>query len=306
VNYGTLRDAGYQGEGFFTVRLGGTKSTITVNIKRPDGSTIKEEVNVGGFTVQVFLSENDTLQTAAQKINEALKYNYTSEALGAPYYQSVPIYGADGSTIIGYENQLVTPSQEIVMGTATVQNGRIVLTSAFNDAYTSEIPLLVQDSSGLLRTLGLNDRYTMMSQIGISTGTSSGDIGINAKTGLLDFEVDKFMEALTTDPDAVADLVVTYMKEMDNYLTSLSSSSQAEFSSGVVGIQGQVSSAIDRLRSEITSINKVLSEADRRLELKADALYRSFSVAEAALGRLSQQAAWLASVTSSLSGNNNS
>ena len=302
--YGTLGDAGFSGEGFFTVRLGGTKSTITVDIKLPDGSTKKEEANIGGFAVQVFLSENDTLQNAAEKINEALKYNYTSDELGAPYYQTVPVYGADGTTIIGYENKLITPSQEIVMGKAEVRNGRIVLTSGYNSP-GSEIPLMVQDSSGILRHLGLNDRYTMLSQVGISTGTSSGNIGVNAKTGVLEFDVEKFMEALTTDPEAVADLMVSNMNEMDKYLTSLSSSAQYEFAPGVVGIQGRVSSAIDQLRQEINGINKYLADADRRLEAKADALYRTFSAAETALARLSEQAAWLASVTSALSGNNN-
>jgi flagellar capping protein FliD len=302
--YGTLGDAGFRGDGTFSVRLGGAKSTITVDIRMPDGSLKKEEANIGGFAVQVNLSENDTLQNAAEKINEALKYMYTSDELGTPYYQSVPIYGADGTTIIGYENKLIIPSQEIVMGRAEVRNGRIVLTSAFNSP-DSEIPLMVQDSSGALKYLGLNDRYTMLSQIGISTGASTGNIGTNAKTGILEFDTDKFMEALTIDPESVADLMVSSMKEMDKYLTSLSSTAQAEFSPGVVGIQGRVSSAIDQLRQEINGINKYLADADRRLEVKADALYRTFSAAEVALGKLSQQAAWLASVTNALSGNNN-
>ncbi|MCL1940528.1 MAG: flagellar filament capping protein FliD, partial [Synergistaceae bacterium] len=303
--YGTLGEAGFRGDGFFTVRLGGAKSTITVDIKRPDGTTIKEEANIGGFAVQVFLSENDTLYTAAEKINEALKYNYTSDELGVPYYLTVPVYGTDGTTIIGYENQLVTPSQEIVMGTAVVRNGRIVLTSGFNNPTTGEIPLMVQDSSGATRYLGINDRYTMLSQIGISTGASTGNIGTNAKTGFLEFDVEKYMDALKTDPDAVADLLVSNMKDMDSYLTSLSSTAQAEFAPGVVGVQGRVSSAIDQLRQEINGINKYLADADRRLEAKADALYRQFSAAESVLAKLSEQAAWLASVTSALSGNNN-
>ncbi|MCL2146828.1 MAG: flagellar filament capping protein FliD [Synergistaceae bacterium] len=302
--YGTLGDAGFKGEGFFTVRLGGAKSTITVDIRQPDGSLKKEEANIGGFAVQVFLSENDTLQNAAEKINEALKYNYTSEELGTPYYQTVPVYGTDGTTIIGYENKLITPSQEIVMGRAEVRNGKIVLTSSYNSP-GSEIPLMVQDSSGILRYLGLNDRYTMLSQVGISTGASTGNIGTNAKTGFLEFDTDKFMEALTTDAEAVADLMVSNMNEMDKYLTSLSSSAQYEFAPGVVGMQGRVSSAIDQLRQEINGINKYLADADRRLEAKADSLYRTFSAAETALAKLSEQASWLATVTSALSGNNN-
>ena len=302
--YGTLGDAGFRGDGAFTIRLGGAKSTITVDIRLPDGSLKKEEINTGGFAVQVNLSENDTLENAAEKINEALKYSYTSDALGAPYYQSVPVYGADGTTIIGHENKLISPSQEIVMGTAAVKNGSIVLTSGFNTA-GSEIPLMVQDGSGTLKYLGLNDRYTMLSQIGISTGSSSGSIGVNAKTGILEFDTDKFMEALTADADAVSDLLVSNMKEMDKYLTSLASSAQYEFAPGVVGIQGRVASAINQLQQEINGINKYLSDADRRLEAKADALSRSFSAAEVAISKLSQQAEWLAGVTSSLSGNNN-
>jgi len=304
ILYGTLGDTGFRGEGFFTVRLGGAKSTITVDIRLPDGSLKKEEANIGGFAVHVFLSEYDTLESAKDKLNEALKYNYTSDALGVSYYQSVPIYGADGTTIIGQENKLITPSQEIVMGKAEVKNGRIVLTSGFNDP-SSEIPLMVQDSSGLLRHLGLNDRYTMLSQVGISTGASTGNVGTNAKSGFLEFDVEKYMEALKTDPESVADLMVSNMKDMDKYLSSLSSSSQAEFASGVVGIEGRVSSAIDQLRQEISGINKYLTNADRRLEAKADALYRAFSAAETNLSKLSQQAAWLASVTNMLSGNNN-
>jgi flagellar hook-associated protein 2 len=304
--YGTLGDAGFRGEGMFTVRLGGANSKITVDIKQPDGTTKKEEINVGGFTVQVLLSENDTLQNAAEKINEALKYNYTSEELGTPHYQTVPIYAANGTTIIGYENKLITPSREIVMGKAEVKNGQIVLTSAFNQATAemSEIPLLIQDSSGVLRYLGLNDRYTMLSQVGISTGASTGNIGANAKSGLLEFDINKFMEALKTDPDAVSDLLVSNMKEMDTYLTSLSSSAQHEFAPGAIGIQGRVSSAIDRLRQEINGINKYLADADRRLEFKAEALYSKFSAAETAIAKLSKQAEWLASITNVLSGNN--
>jgi len=193
------------------------------------------------------------------------------------------------------------------MGTAEVRNGRIVLTSAFNDPLNNgEIPLMVQDSSGVLRYIGLNDRYTILSQVGISTGASTGEIGTNAKSGFLDFEVEKFMETLRTDSDAVADIMVAYMKEMDTFLTNLSSTAQTEFAPGVVGVQGSVSSAIDQLRQQINGINKYLADADRRLEMKADALYRSFSAAENALARLAQQASWLASVQGMLSGNNNS
>lgn len=291
VMYGTFGDAGLQKDGNFTIRLGGEKATISIELVHPNGTKEMEDAAIGGFVVPITISPDDTLESATKKINDALQYQYTSREKLVPVYVIDPKTGKQ--SISGYKTRDQI-TQTIPMGKAEVKNGRIVLTSAFNET-GKEIPLMVQDSSGVLKYLGLNDKYTMISQVGLSTGVSKGEIGTNAKSGFLEFDTDKFMKAMTEDADAVADLMVTNMKEMDKYLTSLASQAQKEFAPGVVGYQGKVAGRIDQMRQEITSINKYLADADRRLEDKADALYRKFSAAEKSLALLSQQAASMSS-----------
>jgi flagellar hook-associated protein 2 len=113
------------------------------------------------------------------------------------------------------------------------------------------------------------------------------------------------MEALRNDPDGVAAIMNTVMTQMDEYVGNMVAASQVEVGSTVVP-KGRIAGQITTWQAEITTIDKRISESEARLQLRARGLYEQFAQAEVNLAKLQQQASWLASVVSQLSGSSGS
>ncbi|NLB84462.1 MAG: flagellar hook protein, partial [Synergistaceae bacterium] len=88
---------------------------------------------------------------------------------------------------------------------------------------------------------------------------------------------------------------------MDSTIGNMVDASQVEVGS-TTAPKGRVASQISMWQSEITTINKRITDFERRLDIRARGLYDSFAQAEVRLAALQQQSSWLASVVSQLSG----
>jgi len=219
-------------------------------------------VTVGVRTATIEVTPSDTLQTIAGKINSSYEMNHDPQGRTYP----------------------------IRMASAKVVNNQLVIEASPNRKFS------LAASDGVLDTLGLGTPFSLLSQIGIST--ESTDYG---KSGKLEFNTDKFMDALRNDPDGVAAIMNTVMTQMDEYAGNMVDASQVEVGSTVVP-KGRIASQITTWQTEIATIDKRISESEARLELRARGLYEQFAQAEVNLAKLQQQASWLASVVSQLSG----
>lgn len=142
----------------------------------------------------------------------------------------------------------------------------------------------------------LLDGFSQLSQIGITT--ESIDYG---KSGKLEFDTDKFMAAMTEDPQSVADLVNGVANKFESYLANMVDAVPVAI--GVsTALRGRVPSQIQNLQEQIQSIDKRIADFEERLSIRQRGLYERFSQMENTLAQLNQQASWLASVLGILSG----
>lgn len=142
----------------------------------------------------------------------------------------------------------------------------------------------------------LLDGFSQLSQIGITT--ESIDYG---KSGKLEFDTDKFMAAMTEDPQSVADLVNGVANKFESYLANMVDAVPVAIG-GSTALRGRVPSQIQNLQEQIQSIDKRIADFEERLSIRQRGLYERFSQMENTLAQLNQQASWLASVLGILSG----
>jgi len=220
------------------------------------------ELTVGVRTAQIEVTPSDTLSTIASKINTS--YEMLHDEQGRTY--------------------------PIPMASAKVVNNQLVIEASPGRKFS------LSASDDVLDTLGLGTPFTLLSQLGIST--ESADYG---KSGKLEFDTDKFMEALREDPEGVAAIMNTMMTSMDDYIGNMVDTSQVQVGD-TTAPKGRIASQIYTFRSEITTLDKRISDLERRLEVRARGLYESFANAEVHLAKLQQQASWLSSTLSQLTG----
>ena len=220
------------------------------------------ELTVGVRTAQIEVTPSDTLSTIASKINTS--YEMLHDEQGRTY--------------------------PIPMASAKVVNNQLVIEASPGRKFS------LSASDDVLDTLGLGTPFTLLSQLGIST--ESADYG---KSGKLEFDTDKFMEALREDPEGVAAIMNTMMTSMDDYIGNMVDTSQVQVGD-TTAPKGRIASQIYTFRSEITTLDKRISDLERRLEVRARGLYESFANAEVRLAKLQQQASWLSSTLSQLTG----
>jgi flagellar hook-associated protein 2 len=159
-------------------------------------------------------------------------------------------------------------------------------------------PILWQAKAHLRQIVAdplLLDGFSQLSQIGITT--ESIDYG---KSGRLEFDTDKFMAAMTEDPQSVADLVNGVANKFESYLANMVDAVPVTIG-GSTAPRGRVPSQIQNLQEQIRSIDKRIADFEERLSIRQRGLYEQFSQMENTLARLNQQASWLASVLGILS-----
>jgi len=225
-------------------------------------STSTFELTVGVRTARIEVTPSDTLASIASKINSSY------EMLHDPEGRTYPI----------------------PMASAKVVNNQLVIEASPGRKFS------LAGDGGALEAVGLGTPFPLLSQLGITT--ESADYG---KSGKLEFDQEKFMEALRKDPDGVAAIMTTVMSSMDDYIDGMVNTSQQQVGTATVP-KGRIAGQIYAYQSEITSIDKRISDLERRLEVRARGLYESFARSEVRLAELQQQAQWLASVVTQLQG----
>jgi flagellar hook-associated protein 2 len=122
--------------------------------------------------------------------------------------------------------------------------------------------------------------YGSFNQIGVSLD----------QTGQLKFDRDKFISALEADPAKVQDVVST----------GLAATLAAEGKDATNVVDGSLTLAIQGRKAKVDDLNDRIADWDVRLKTRQEALQRQFTNLEVALGKLKDQAQWLAGQISSL------
>ena len=147
-----------------------------------------------------------------------------------------------------------------------------------------------------LNALKMNYTYKGLYQIGIST--TSDDYG---KSGELEFDSSKFMEALEDNPDEVQSLMLSFTSQIDTWTKSMLTSSGET--------SGVITREIENLESQISRIDEYLEDYQDRLDRQEEMLRSKYSSAEQTLATLTQKASSIAAILNTLNGasaNNNS
>jgi flagellar hook-associated protein 2 len=171
---------------------------------------------------------------------------------------------------------------------ASVTEGRLTL--------SGKEGVTVADPGNFLSRTGLRT-VSQASQIGIFT--EEANFG---KSGKLDFSTDDLMAALTADPNQVAEFASQLMGKLDVFIGNMVDATTVQVGT-TVAVKGKVAGQIQTWQSEISNLDKRISDFQARLEQKRMRLLAQFSAAETNLAKLNEQLSWLASVNSVMTGN---
>jgi flagellar hook-associated protein 2 len=171
---------------------------------------------------------------------------------------------------------------------ASVTEGRLTL--------SGKEGVTVADPGNFLSRTGLRT-VSQASQIGIFT--EEANFG---KSGKLDFSTDDLMAALTADPNQVAEFASQLMGKLDVFIGDMVDATTVQVGT-TVAVKGKVAGQIQTWQSEISNLDKRISDFQARLEQKRMRLLAQFSAAETNLAKLNEQLSWLASVNSVMTGN---
>jgi flagellar capping protein FliD len=261
-------------------------------------------VTVGARTLRVPVSPNDTLQSIADWINKPfldpanLPSGFSPEDHGFVYayeeYEKKNLY----LNPLFYDPE--GRRYPIPFINARVVDNKLELSKGDGEV---DRPVRLGGSNAVLSALGLNYEYTTLSQVGIALPSTGGTLTDAAKNGELEFDTSKFMKAIEANPDDVALVFNSFAGQMQTYLDDMVKTSQKEVA-GTVMVQGSVAREMNHIDDQIRSIDRYLTDFERRLQTKQQSLFDQFSRAEVAMGKLLQQASWLASVTQQLQSGN--
>ncbi|MBQ7069313.1 MAG: flagellar filament capping protein FliD, partial [Synergistaceae bacterium] len=239
-------------------------------------------LRIGSTFSDITIDPSDTLETIAAKINDDTA---TAQARNLHY-------DSNGQKL---EDALLK---------ATVEQDKLVISSSGNDEITIS-------GTAAMNALKMNYTYKGVYQLGIGVNanatlgsTSTVDL-TKAESGELEFNTDKFMEALEDNPDETQELMLMYANSMDNWVKSMTTASNDEYGSPT----GSLSREIKNLENEISDIDEYLEKYQERLDRMEESLRTKYAAAEQRISKLSQQASAIASILQQLSnsgGNNNS
>lgn len=145
-----------------------------------------------------------------------------------------------------------------------------------------------------------DDTFNMLYQIGIST--EEADFG---KSGKLEFDTDKFMEAMATDSDSVQKLVKTISESLDTQFDSVVSTSTVAIGDTSTK-EGRIPSQINVWENEVTQLQQRIKDYEERITTQQLNMYKQYAAMEEQMTKLNYQASSLSSTFSSLAASGNS
>ena len=278
-------------------------TAISTDAVDSDGniSTSKKEL---GLDVQI-VDGQLVIKTASTVSGPGSETHTMSRTVGQTYDQlafvpdtSPPINGAmtvtSGSTT--YEENVdykletfVNASGVLESHIAWLSSGKSPTPGTNYDIYyeyeAAAVGFTTIPDSGNLSGLDLHYDSSSIQLSSLGFTTESTDYG---KSGLMEFDQEKFFEAIKTDPDMVSNVMLSFMDKMDAYIGNLVDSSNIVVG-GTIVTKGRFAAALNSIDSEVASLNEQITKLEKQLEAKQTALYKQYSDMEQAIQTLNAQ-----------------
>jgi flagellar hook-associated protein 2 len=167
----------------------------------------------------------------------------------------------------------------------------------FGDSLLSNIQDRLRNA--LTSPIGSNPSLNLMSQIGISTGatTGSGTLNQDAVNGKLVIDDDKLDAALASDPKSVQTLLGGTLGT-NGFAQLIDNSLDPEVQAG-----GDFDTLISQANSQVSDYADQISDWDQRLSDQQDRLKAQFAAMESALSKSQTTQSWLTSQIAGLQAN---
>ena len=144
-----------------------------------------------------------------------------------------------------------------------------------------------QGEDNIVAKLGFHLSTSNATVTGVGLATEAADYG---KSGLLEFDSAKLMDAMKDDPKNLSDLMTNFMRDFDALIGNFVDSS-GSLIGGQVVTKGRIASKTQSIDSEISELNKRISTLDRRLVDRQKSLYQQYTAMETAMAKLNAQMA---------------
>lgn len=200
---------------------------------------------------------------------------------------SEPTYYQEGSD---YEIQTsVTDNGTLQSKIVWLQGGKAPSSGSsykvLYDYNPSAINYEMISGSGNLNGLDLHYDTSNVSLSTMGITTSAEERG---KTGKLEFDSEKFFEAIKGDSQQVSNVMLTFMRDLDSYIGNLVDSSQMLVAGSVV-TKGRIAGALNKIDNEVSTLNDRIVKLEKDLKAKQTALYKQYSDMEVAMQKLNAQ-----------------
>jgi flagellar hook-associated protein 2 len=147
-----------------------------------------------------------------------------------------------------------------------------------------------------LSFLNLHHDASKLSLSNLGITTESLDYG---KSGYIEFDSEKFLAMMESDPDIAGGAMLSFMRDFDTYIGNLVDSSQT-LVAGQIVTKGRIATALKTIDSEQTTLNDRITKLNNQLEEKQTALYKQYSDMEVAIQKLNAQMSSLSSYLSNM------
>ncbi|MDR1137082.1 MAG: flagellar filament capping protein FliD [Synergistaceae bacterium] len=290
-----------------------TKGSLELSVSIRDGQLVIE----GSKTTTVSSSTNnmDTISSTLIRSSTADAYDYLAfiPVTSSPVSGSLKV--SSGSTIYeeGVDYRIVTQTDDkgvMSSGIEWLSNKAPKANRSFNVEYTyyaNAVSFVQIDGTGPssseigkgiydLSFLELHQSSSKLALMNLGITTESNDYG---KSGYIEFDSEKFIEQMESDPDISGNAMLVFMRDMDIYIGNLVDSSQT-LVAGQIVTKGRIAGALNSIDSEQTTLNERITKLERQLEEKQTALYKQYSDMEVAIQKLNAQMSSLSNYLNNL------
>lgn len=141
------------------------------------------------------------------------------------------------------------------------------------------------DGSGSLSGLDLHfdSSSIQLSTLGITTESTN-----YGKSGLLEFDSEKFFEAIKDDSQMVSNVMLTFMKGVDAYIGNLVDSSNI-LVGGTAVTKGRIAAALNNIDTEVSTLSEQIAKLEKQLEERQKNMYKQYSSMEQAIQKMNAQ-----------------
>ncbi|MDR1651799.1 MAG: flagellar filament capping protein FliD, partial [Synergistaceae bacterium] len=291
----------------------GSSLGLTVTIR--DGQLVidgNSKISIGTDGAAQKDSRSDTLTRSSGSSSEYLSYvPITASPVSGQMtvYSGAEVYqeGSDYKVVTETNDAGVMSSRiEWIQGGKSPAAGRTYnVTYAFNPngvmiqpiAGTGPSSSEIQSGMYDVSYLDFHAESSKISLSNLGITTESENYG---KSGYLEFDSDKFIAQIEENPDATANAMMSFMRDLDTYIGNLVDSSNI-LVAGTIVTKGRIAGALTSVDSEISALNERITRLERQLEEKQTALYKQYSSMEQAIQKMNAQMSSISNYLSSMS-----